>query len=259
MKVSVSHYFSICFTDTYTMLSLPLQNGLHIAEKPKEENGNCNSESNRVSILTNSTETSFEPDRTVDVQLNGSADLKVRSLPTCDSSRQTNQQTAKISFEPIATIEVRPNGSAEPNVRSLPTSDASRKTNQQTTKISFEPIPTIEVQPNGTSEPNIRSLSTCDSSSRQTNGPEPQIKHTNNKQTAEISDQIQNLLRQTQTMPETNGCGKPHVVPRPSAMKKPSAIKPFAIENTKSDMMQVQVTIENQNVERQQNTEDIMI
>ena len=60
-------------------------------------------------------------------------------------------------------------------------------------------------------------------------------------------------------MPETNGCGKPHVVPRPSAMKK-SAIKPYAIENSaKSDMMQVQVTIENQNVDRQQNTEDIMI
>ena len=238
------------------MLSLPLQNGLHIAEKPKEENGNCDSESNRVSILTNSTETSFEPDRTVDVRLNGSADLKVRSLPTCDSSRQTNQQTAKISFEPIPTIEVRPNSSAEPIVRSLPTSDSSRQTNQKTTKISFEPIPTIEVQPNGSSE---RSLPTCDSSCRQTNGPEPQIKHTNNKQTAEISDQIQNLLRQTQTMPETNGCGKPHVVPRPSAMKKPSAIKPFAIENAKSDMMQVQVTIENQNVDRQQNTEDIMI
>ena len=87
----------------------------------------------------------------------------------------------------------------------------------------------------------------------------PQIKQTNYKQTAEISDQIQNLLRQTQTMPETNGCGKPHVVPRPSAMKKPSAIKPFAIENAKSDIMQVQVTIENQNVDRQQNTEDIMI
>ena len=238
------------------MLSLPLQNGLHIAEKPKEENGNCNSESNRVSILTNSTETSFEPDRTVDVRQNSSADLKVRSLPKCDSSRQTNQQTAKISFEPIPTIEVRPNGSAEPNVRSLPTSDFSRQTNQQTTKISFEPIPTIEVPPNGSSE---RSLHTCDSSCRQTNGPEPQIKHTNNKQTAEISDQIQNLLRQTQTMPETNECGKPHVVPRPSAMKKPSAIKPFAIENAKSDMMQVQVTIENQNVDRQQNTEDIMI
>lgn len=238
------------------MLPLPLQNGLHIAEKPKEENGNCNSETNRVSILTNSTEMSFEPDRTVDVRQNGSADLKVRSLPTCDSSRQTNQQTAKISFEPIPTIEVRPNGSAEPIVRSLPTSDSSRQTNQKTTKISFEPIPTIEVQPNGSSE---RSLPTCDSSCRQTNGPEPQIKHTNNKQTAEISDQIQNLLRQTQTMPETNGCGKPHVVPRPSAMKKPSAIKPFAIENAKSDMMQVQVTIENQNVDRQQNTEDIMI
>ena len=74
-----------------------------------------------------------------------------------------------------------------------------------------------------------------------------------------FSDQIQNLLRQTQTMPETNGCGKPHVVPRPSAMKKPSAIKPFAIENANSDIMQVQVTIENQNVDRQQNTEDIMI
>ena len=238
------------------MLPLPLQNGLHIAEKPKEENGNCNSETNRVSILTNSTEMSFEPDRTVDVRQNGSADLKVRSLPTCDSSRQTNQQTAKISFEPIPTIEIRPNGSAEPIVWSLPTSDSSRQTNQKTTKISFEPIPTIEVQPNGSSE---RSLPTCDSSCRQTNGPEPQIKHTNNKQTAEISDQIQNLLRQTQTMPETNGCGKPHVVPRPSAMKKPSAIKPFAIENAKSDMMQVQVTIENQNVDRQQNTEDIMI
>ena len=181
------------------MLPLPLQNGLHI-EKSKEENGNCTSESNRVSILTNSTEMSFEPDR---------------------------------------TVEVRPNSSA---------------------KISFEPIQTVEVRQNGSSEPNIRSLPTCDnSSSRQTNGLEPQIKQTNNKQTAEISDQIQNLLRQTQTMPETNGCGKPHVVPRPSAMKKPSAIKPFAIENAKSDMMQVQVTIENQNVDRQQNTEDIMI
>ena len=200
------------------MLPLPLQNGLHI-EKPKEENGNCNSESNRVSILTNSTEMSFEPDRTVEVRLNGSSDPNVRSVPTCDSSRQTNQQTTKISFEPFPTIEVRPNGSSEPNVRSLPTCDPSR----------------------------------------QTNGSEPQIKQTNNKQTAEISDQIQNLLRQTQTMPETNGCGIPHVVPRPSAMKKQSAIKTYAIENAKSDMMQVQVTIENQNVDRQQNTEDIMI
>ena len=202
------------------MLPLPLQNGLHLEKTSKEENGNCTSESNRVSILTNSTECS----------------------------------------EPIQMIESRPNGSAsEPNIRSLPICDSSRQTNQQTTKISFEPILAVEVRPNGSAEPNVWSLPTCDSSSRQTNGFEPQIKQANNKQTAEISDQIQNLLRQTQTMPETNGCGKPHVVPRPSAMKK-SAIKPYAIENSaKSDMMQVQVTIENQNVDRQQNTEDIMI
>ena len=209
----------IYFTDTYTMLPLPLQNGLHLEKNTKEENGNCNSESNRVSILTNSTECS-EPIQMIEGQLNGSATKpNVRSLPKCDPSSQTNQQSTKISFEPIA----------------------------------------VEIQQNGSSEPNIRSLPTCDVSSRQTNGSEPQIKQTNNKQTAEISDQIQNLLRQTQTMPETNGCGKPHLVPRPSAMKKQSAIKPFAIENAKSDMMQVQVTIENQNVDRQQNTEDIMI
>ena len=201
------------------MLPLPLQNGLHLEKTSKEENGNCTSESNRVSILTNSTECS----------------------------------------EPIQMIEVRPKGSAtEPNLQSLPTCDSSRQTKQKTTKISFEPI-LVEVQPNGITEPNVRSLTSCDASFRQTNGPEPQIKQTNYKQTAEISDQIQNLLRQTQTMPETNGCGKPHVVPRPSAMKKSSAIKPFAIENAKSDIMQVQVTIENQNVDRQQNTEDIMI
>ena len=201
------------------MLPLPLQNGLHLEENSKEENGNCTSESIRVSILTNSTECS----------------------------------------EPIQMIEVWPKGSAtKPSVQSLPTCDSSRQTKQKTTKISFEPIP-VDVQPNGITEPNIQLLPTFDASYKQINGPESQIKQTNHKQTAEISDQIQNLLRQTQTMPETNGCGKPHVVPRPSAMKKPSAIKPFAIENAKSDILQVQVTIENQNVDRQQNTEDIMI
>merc|ERR1712051_664505 len=137
--------------DTYTMLPLPLQNGLHLEENSKEENGNCTSESIRVSILTNSTECS----------------------------------------EPIQMIEVWPKGSAtKPSVQSLPTCDSSRQTKQKTTKISFEPIP-VDVQPNGITEPNIQLLPTFDASYKQINGPESQIKQTNHKQTAEISDQIQ--------------------------------------------------------------------